>query len=252
MKNESIQRRIDELQAELNTFPEGKLVCSLNKNKYKWYVSDGHEKTYIPRSKRFLAEQMAKKKYLTYLLEDLKQEQQAINAYLKKQNDNQSKVERLLMTDYGCMELLGEHFSPRSEILKDWMNSAYERNTHYPEKLTVQTSFGTYVRSKSEAMISSILKAYQIPFRYECILKLGGNTVYPDFTIRHPLNGNTLYWEHFGLMDDFEYAKKAYSKLQLYNSFGIIPSIHLITTYETKDNPLSMETIENIVKHYFV
>lgn len=101
-------------------------------------------------------------------------------------------------------------------------------------------------------MIATILKAYQIPFRYECILKLGGNTVFPDFTIRHPINGNTLYWEHFGLMDDFEYSKKAYSKLQLYNSFGIIPSIHLITTYETKDNPLSMEVIENIVKHYFV
>jgi len=88
-------------------------------------------------------------------------------------------------------------------------------------------------------------------FRYECALHLGGKVFYPDFTIKHPENDRIVYWEHFGLMDDEEYSKKAYTKLQVYNSYGIVPSIHLITTFETRDNPLSVKMVEKIVEYYF-
>ena len=53
-------------------------------------------------------------------------------------------------------------------------------------------------------------------------------------------------------MDDPAYFKKVYSKLQLYNSYGIVPSIQLITTFETQDSPLSLDTIEKIVKEFFL
>lgn len=75
--------------------------------------------------------------------------------------------------------------------------------------------------------------------------------LYPDFTIRHPKTGEIFYWEHFGLMDDSNYCKNVLSKLQIYISNGIIPTIQLITTYETKDHPLNMEQVEKIVKQYF-
>jgi len=91
-----------------------------------------------------------------------------------------------------------------------------------------------------------------IPFRYECPLILGDTTLYPDFTIRHPKTGNTYYWEHFGLMDNPTYSQNAYSKLQLYSTHGIIPSINLITTYETKNAPLGTDIVEKIIKHYFM
>lgn len=42
------------------------------------------------------------------------------------------------------------------------------------------------------------------------------------------------------------------SKIQKYASCGIVPGIHLITTYETKEHPLSTEIIEKIIKHYFL
>lgn len=92
----------------------------------------------------------------------------------------------------------------------------------------------------------------KIPFRYECALQLGESVIFPDFTIRHPETGNLYYWEHFGLMDDLSYSRNSCAKLQLYTSHGIIPSIHLITTYETKDSPLSSEIVEKIVSHYFL
>ena len=106
------------------------------------------------------------------------------------------------------------------------------------------------VRSKSEAMIDMILYTHKLPYRYECALSLGDITLYPDFTLRHPRNGTTLYWEHFGQMDNPVYAQKSYSKLQLYTSHGIIPSIHLITTYETKMTPLTAAIIEKTVSFY--
>lgn len=84
------------------------------------------------------------------------------------------------------------------------------------------------------------------------MLQLGDSIVYPDFTIKHIATGDIYYWEHFGMMDNTKYAQNACSKLQLYTSNGIIPTIHLITTYETKEHPLSSEDIEKIIEHYFL
>lgn len=91
------------------------------------------------------------------------------------------------------------------------------------------------------------IELYQIPSRYEAILQINKTILYPDFTIRHPRTGKYFYWEHFGLMDDPSYAKNASAKHQLYISNGIIPNIQLITTYETKENPLSAEMANKIV-----
>ena len=131
------------------------------------------------------------------------------------------------------------------------MNSLYEQNPMNPEQLIHKTPLGYCVRSKSEAMIAITLYRNKIPFRYEGALQLGEHTVYPDFTIRHPGNGQIYYREHFGLMDQPQYYKKAFSKMKLYTSHQIIPSIQLLTTYETKDKPLDSGTIERVVNTYF-
>lgn len=52
-------------------------------------------------------------------------------------------------------------------------------------------------------------------------------------------------------MNDSSYTQKAFSKLQLYVSNGILPSIDLITTYESKDHPLDTELVQKIISHYF-
>ena len=92
----------------------------------------------------------------------------------------------------------------------------------------------------------------KIPFRYECSLTLNETTLFPDFTIKHPKTEKIYYWEHFGLMDNPSYVQNTYSKLHLYTSNGIIPNIHLITTYETKDYPIDVDTISKIIAHYFL
>ena len=90
-----------------------------------------------------------------------------------------------------------------------------------------------------------LLHLNAIPYRYECALSLGGVTLFPDFTIRHPGTGALYYWEHFGLMDDPAYAKTpARSFLSMPQTASFHP-VHLITTYETKAYPLNAGMIEH-------
>lgn len=142
--------------------------------------------------------------------------------------------------------LLSSSFQPHSEELSTWMNFPYEQNPNYPEQLAHHTLSGHFVRSKSEVLIDMALYMNHIPFRYECALTLGNITLYPDFTIKHPQTGVIYYWEHFGLMDEPAYYKSAYSKLQLYTTHNIIPTVQLITTYETK-NILSVQKLLTIL-----
>ena len=55
--------QILQMQNQLNELPEGKLLISREGKYVKWYVSNGHTKTYIPKKNRLLAEQLAQKKY---------------------------------------------------------------------------------------------------------------------------------------------------------------------------------------------
>lgn len=130
------------------------------------------------------------------------------------------------------------------------IHEPFDKNPQFPERCIHKTSSGNLVRSKSEALIDMLLYINKIPFRYECALHLDNTTIYPDFTIRHPKTGQFYYWEHFGLMDNPDYIKKTFFKLQLYASNGLLPTIHLITAYETKEAPLSSEWIEFLIHTY--
>ena len=234
----------------LTSFPNGELICTRNSTRYKWYLKSNQASTYLPKKQRSLAEQLAAKKYITLLLEDLQNECRALEYYLRHHH-KQKKSAELLLKSPEYQKLLSPHFTPESQELATWSNTPYEQNQKHPEQLIHRSISGHLVRSKSEVFIDMALYSNKIPFRYEYALTLGTTTIYPDFTIRHPKTGETYYWEHFGLMDDPSYCKNSCSKLQLYTTHGIIPSIHLITTYETHDNPLDMKTVERIIAEYF-
>lgn len=250
-QSKRLEAEIKSLQAKLQHFPDGKIICAQNEGRYKWYRSDGKHRTYIPKKEHDLAEQLAMKKYLTLRLEECRQEKHAIDLYLRHYPSLESPSRKLL-TSSGYRELLAPYFTPDEDTFTSWMNAPFETNPKNPEHLTFQTVSGRYVRSKSESIIDMLLYTNHIPFRYECALSLGGATLYPDFTILHPITGKIIYWEHFGLMDDPGYRSTAHSRLQLYTSHGIIPTIHLITTFETKDNPLSPEYVKKTIQQYFL
>lgn len=170
----------------LTSFPNGELICTRNSTRYKWYLKSNQASTYLPKKQRSLAEQLAAKKYLTLLLEDLQNECRALEYYLRHHH-KQKKSAELLLKSPEYQRLLSPYFTPKSKDLANWSNAPYEQNQKYPEQLVHHSISGHFVRSK----------------------------------------------------------------LQLYTTHGIIPSIHLITTYETHDNPLDMKTVERIIAEYF-
>lgn len=250
-ETQRIQKQILSTKEKLLSAPNGKLFCAKNGNHFKWYHSLDSKQIYIPKKNRAYAEQLALKKYYSLLLEDLEQELTALNFYLRHHHSDYGKS-ALLLTKPGYQELLSSHCQPLSSVLSEWMNSPYDKNPLYPEQLTYKTPSGSFVRSKSEVFIDMLLFTNHIPFRYEYALTLGDSIIYPDFTIRHPDTGETFYWEHFGMMDNPKYAKNAFAKLQLYATYNLIPSINLITTYETRNHPLNLEIIETILHYYFL
>lgn len=135
------------IQNELQTLPSGKLICCNHKNFSKWYLSNSHGRTYIPKSNRPLAEQLAKKKYLSLLLEDLENEKTALSFYLRHHSSNK-KSEQLLASPSEYQQLLAPYFTPLSQELSNWMNCPYEHNTSHPESLIYKGVANTLLRSK--------------------------------------------------------------------------------------------------------
>lgn len=245
-----LEEQIKSIDLELNQLPGKDFYCAKNGNSFKWYESDGKVSKYIPKKKRLYAEKLAKKKYLSIRKKDLRQEIIAIDFYLRHHNVT-GKMAADLLSDPAYAELLSSYFKPVDQELQEWMNASYPRNELYPERLIHKTSAGINVRSKSEVLIVMLLHMKKIPFRYECLLKLGDTEYYPDFTVKHPRTGKIYYWEHFGKMDDANYLKAAFPKLQTYSNFGIIQGINLIATFETSEYPLEVDLIEKIIDYYF-
>ena len=247
-----LDSKIKSIETKLKTYPKLNFYITVTRGKYyKWYTVDGNNSKYLSKSNRQLAEKLAARKFLLLLKKDLDTERRAIKSYLKTHNSDIGEAEQLL-NNPAYQELLTPYFRPTSQELLDWANAPYEKCTSHPEQLIHRTASGNIVRSKSEAIIDMLLHMNKIPFRYECPLQLGKITIHPEFTIRHPKTGEIFYWEHFGMMDDPKYSKYFYSRIKLYNSNGIHPSIKLITTYETKNNPLTTEMVERVIEQYFL
>lgn len=190
------------------------------------------------------------KEYLSRSYADALHEKESIDLYLNSHDSYNSKVDKILQNPE-FIQLLSSKIQEFPPDITAWLNEKYDQSTYYAKELKHPTISGHIVRSKSEALIATLLFTHKIPFRYECALSLGNTIYYPDFTILHPVTKKIFYWEHFGKMDDPTYYNKIYPRLAFYNSNNIIPSINLITTFETKDNPLTSNTIEQLIEMYF-
>lgn len=251
-EQKKIVSQIERLEQEIANLPEGELLCSQNGKYKKWFWKWGNERKYIPKKNHYLVEQLARKKYLVLQVKDLIHEKDAIQLYLNHRDSYPKQADKLLLEDSKYQEMITPQRKSLEKEFLVWQESPYEFNEKYPEQRIHKTINGQFVRSKSEALIVMMLYKQGIPFRYECALQLGNRVIYPDFTIRHPKTGKVFYWEHFGMMDDLNYCQKACAKMQLYSVNGIIPSINLITTFETKEHPLDAEQVENMVEQYFL
>ena len=87
-----------------------------------------------------------------------------------------------------------------------------------------------------------------IPYRYEYPLYLRGlGVIYPDFTVLNVRERKAVYWEHFGRMDDPEYAEKAVRKINCFRQNGYYEEDNTLYTYETGKEPLNQKMIRSLI-----
>lgn len=245
-----LDSRIQQINQQLRSLPEGKLTYSQTGKYSKWYQSTPLGRTYIPKSKWAFAEELAFKTYLTHLRDEYLAEKKLLKHYLE--HHTPAKAEQSFLTNPVFKDLLKPYYKPLSQELDDWAKSSYPVNP-FPNKFsTLVSPSGHTVRSKSELLIAMALYSNKIPFRYDCALQLDDGIIYPDFTIRHPKTGKYFYYEHHGMADDPKYACKIGERIQRYINNGIIPGINLILSFETKDHPLDPLSIEEILHKYFL
>lgn len=110
------------------------------------------------------------------------------------------------------------------------------------EGLIHRTQAGDLVRSKSEVIIADMLHAKNVEYAYERRLNSAdGSWRYPDFTIEDAETGETIYWEHLGMLGDAEYRKRWERKLAWYRSQNILQpeesGDRVATLLITEDDP---------------
>ena len=137
---------------------------------------------------------------------------------------------------------------------------------------------GDYVGSKSEVIIADRLFANNIPYHYEVAFtpeaeadkskpvfddygRLVGfevfgftpydrNTLHPDFYVLNKRTRKAYYWEHLGRLNDPKYCTENLNRLVRIIDAGYTIGEEILITHEDTNNPLRLESIDEIINKY--
>ena len=215
----------------------------------------------MPRSEDKLAQSIIQKEYNQKTLPALEAEIACLKKFLTeyKTKSSGSVYEKLSAPR---QQLVTPLTLTDEQYADAWLKVEYRHKKLPDDAPPFFTENNEHVRSKSEKIIADALKAAGIPYRYEFPLVMDKNAEDPDFPDYdfcklHPdfycLNLRTrqeFAWEHFGMMDDPEYASRTAEKLQLYAENGFFPGKNLIITMETSKKQLSSKILKVIIQTY--
>ena len=104
------------------------------------------------------------------------------------------------------------------------------------------------MRTKSEQKIGNLLELLHIPYRYETELVINNRAYHPDFIIMLP-DGRLVILEHVGRMDLREYDEDLVTRLQAYDSIGLMIGREVFFSFEhdTREDALIKEVLFNIL-----
>ena len=207
---------------------------------------------YIPAAQRKHASALVQKRYLTRLLSAAKKQKKTIDAFLRSYDPN--ALEEVFQTEgFVRQSLIKPVEVPDLEYASRWQHIEYQGKPFGEDSPVHFTLKQERVRSKSEVLIANALARADVPYKYECPLKLKNQIlVYPDFTILRLRDRKQIYWEHLGLIDDTEYRTRAIKKVLSYEENGIFLGENLIISVESYHVPLNELAIQRLIKHYIL
>ena len=277
-----IEKRLAELENTLNNLkesqkemPHGHLRIAQKGDKRPWFYHytspDNLTGNYIRKKDTEFAKALAQKDYNESLIQQLQKEINTLQEYL-----TQSQIGYAISKIYEKLcparqALITPVTLTHEQYITQWKNVTWQGHPFTPDTPIYDTANKEQVRSKSEVIIADALYRHGIPYRYEYPVELFTSTksrdnneyfrnkehqhvktitLHPDFLCLNVHTRQEYIWEHFGLMDDPDYAKNAASKLRLYAENNIFPGRNLILTMETQTIPLSTRTIEKIITEF--
>lgn len=228
---------------ELQSLPEGSLrVRPGRKENEVYYMHAAKGKVTGISGNAELKEALARKKFLQKAINliegNIKCLKQLTGTY---RNIDEESIISSLPEYFG--KLINESFVRWQNEKISWMTDEYDQSTFNLWEKSHVTARGLHVRSKSEVIVAERLDYYRIPYRYEQVIYIDRYRFAPDFTIL--TKKGLMYWEHCGLMDDPEYARKQSWKNFMYAKAGIVPWRNYITTYDDEAGNFNSKIIES-------
>ncbi|MCR5474252.1 MAG: hypothetical protein K6F28_03505 [Lachnospiraceae bacterium] len=226
---------------------------SKRKNGYQYYLQRADGKLeYIKVKDIDRVKRIVQRDYYNSLLENLLTVRNRVERFteiydiesITRAYDNLSQARKALVNP----------IIPSDEnYIMEWREHNKGGCNPYPEEGKYQTQRGELVRSKSEKILADLFEKFGIPYVYEPqITAVNGKNLYPDFALLNVRTRRTVYWEHFGLISDGEYAQNALTKINLYEQMGIEVGKNLIITMESERMLLDIKRIEKKIREYLL
>lgn len=142
-----------------------------------------------------------------------------------------------------------------TDLFVDPVPVEYEGATYDSNHIHL-TIKGEPTRSKSETIIANILHSKKVKYHYEeQFTGSDGRTLHPDFVINDDNSGIKYFWEHLGMLNDYNYTVKWEKKKRYYSNQGFKDFREatdkdnniLIITRDDEKGGLNSQLIENIV-----
>lgn len=259
-ESERLRNIITCTESIIKKAPKGSIRVSMCKNSKQFYYQEKEnlEKTkspngkYLRKEERELAVKIIEREYCEKLLVTC----------IKRKKEIDKIIETLKSTElekvYDSMpRAKRECFAPMvlsDEMYREMWESVTYEGKEFPEDYPeIYSDRGERVRSKTEKIIADKLYKEGIPYRYEEPYELERyGIVYPDFKILDVNNRREIILEHFGMMDDEEYCRKALKKLRMYERQGLVLGKNLMITYETSTEPFDSRLFERMLREYGV
>ena len=255
---------LEQKENELQNAPQGTLRISKSGKTIQYYQitksGDTHGE-YIPTKNYKLAKELAQKDYDKKLIATLKKELKFLQNTLRSYRWLQKSVTPVAQIFEKLNKLRRPLIHPASlpteDFVKLWQSVQYSGKPFSEDDYELYTSQKERVRSKSEIIIADTLHRLDIPYRYEYPLEITTEkgtrrTFHPDFICLNIRTRQEFIWEHFGKMDDAEYATSAAQKLKVYEKNGIFPGKNLIISLETSTLPINSMQVEKTAKQYLL
>lgn len=245
-----------EVEDRLLMAPPGRIHVVNSRSRTQFYLrEDAAEKSgkYLRKAETEMIRRHLQKAYDEKILKLLNAEIGELER-LRRRSDNKLEKIRQVYSDYpdGVKSYINPIDLSDEDYAKEWQSRLYQGKEIPDYAPMYETNRKERVRSKSELAIANTLAKKGIPYKYESPLILrGGIIIYPDFTVLNRTTRKEIYWEHRGMMDDRDYARKAVYKLKSMMKNGIVPGNNLVITEETSTNPLGTNEIEMVIDAYF-